>query len=101
MELAEGTRCKLLGRIVGLDWTSGNSFDSGLELRWDLVDVLWTDEDAGLLVGLLFEACLSALSDAGGHDVGHVLRELRDVLADSYKESCCAHVISHLDSLLR
>ena len=97
VELAEGARSQVLGRVFSFDRPSGNAFDSGFEFWWDLVDIFRSDEDACLLVGLLLKGGLGALTDACGHDVGHVLRELGDVLANSDEESGCAHVIAHLD----
>ena len=97
MELAEGAGSQLFGGIVSFDGATGDALDSGFEFWRDLVNIFGSDQDAGLLVGLLLETGLGALSDTCGHDVGHVLGELRDVLANSYEEAGGSHVVTHLD----
>lgn len=52
------------------------------------------------MVGLLFQASLCALTDATCHDLGHVLREQRDVVANADKEAGSTSVVAHLHQSL-
>lgn len=101
LEAAGGARCQRLGFVLGLDWPPSKALDLGLELGGNLIDVLGSDENARPVVGLALETRLGALTDAGSHDVGHVLWEERDVVANSDQKSCRSQVIAQLDEPLR
>lgn len=83
-----------------LDGSASDLLDLGLELGWDLFDVLGSDQDASPLVSLLLETSLRALTNRGRHDVDHVVGELRDVLAHADEQASGSHVVTHLDEAL-
>ena len=93
-------RCQRLRVVVDFDRLSGDSFDLLFELRIDLVDVLRSDKDARPLVGGLLETSLCALGDSSCQDVDSCAWKLRDVLADSVKHACGAHMVAHFDKAL-
>lgn len=53
------------------------------------------------MVGLALETRLRALADRRSHDVGHILREERDIVADADQKPCCSEMIAQLDQSLR
>lgn len=81
VEFAEGTGSQFFGGVVLLHRPASDALDTCLELGRDLVNVFWPNQHARLLVSLLLETSLRTFSDARCHDVGHVLRELGNVLA--------------------
>ena len=53
-----------------------------------------------MLVGIPLEAGLHALTDTGGHDHTLILREERDTVAYSDKETSSTQMVSSLDQSL-
>ena len=100
IEATGWARSQGLGLILGLDWPTGDTLDLRLELGRDLVHVLWSDQDASPGVGLALEARLRALADRRSHDVGHVLGEQRDVVADTDEEPGSTEMVAELNESL-
>ena len=86
--------CHWLIFILSFHGSSGHRFDLRLEFRWNLVDVFGTDKDTGPLVCLALKTGLSALTDARCHDLSHVLREQRYVVADTDQKSGSTRMIT-------
>lgn len=53
------------------------------------------------MVRLSLETCLGALTNARSHDVAHILREERNVVADTDQEAGRSQMVSQLHQLLR
>ena len=75
MEPTVRARRQRFGFVFGFDWPTGNAFNLGLELRRDLVNVLWADQHASPVIGVLLESGLCALTNGRCDDVRVVLRE--------------------------
>ena len=100
LESTERTRCQRLLFIVLLHRSTRDLFDSRFKLRRYFLEVLWSNQDTRPLIRLLLQTSLSALSDRSRHYVDHVVRELRDVLTNSYEESCRTKMIIYFDKAL-
>lgn len=75
IEAAGWARSHRLCLILSLNWAPGDAFDLGLELWWDLLNVLRSNQNACPVVSLALESRLRALTNATSHDIAHVLRE--------------------------
>ena len=97
---ADWARRHLFRFILGLDGSTSDALNLRLELGWDLHDVLRSDQHAGPVVGHALKARLGALTDRRRHDVARVLREERDVVADTDQESGGAQMVAVLHQTL-
>lgn len=97
LEFAEGAGSERLWFVFCFDRTASDGLDLGLELGRDLFHVFRSDQDTGPSISYLFELGLVTLADCGGHDVGHVVRELADVLANTIQQTSRANVVTHFD----
>lgn len=100
IETAERAWGKRLCCVLLTDWLTSNWLDLGLELWWDVVDVLRANQNASPLVSSLLQASLTALSNSSSHNVDFIVGELTDVLADSVQKASCTQVIIHLHEAL-
>ena len=59
--------------------------------------MFWSNQNTSPSISHLFKFGLITLTDCGGHDVGHVVRELANVLANTIQETGGANVVTHFD----
>jgi hypothetical protein len=82
-EFAVRARGKRLRCIFLSDRLTGNRFDLSLELWWNIIDILRSNQDTSPLVGSLLESSLGTLTNCSGHNIDFTVGELTDVLAHS------------------
>jgi hypothetical protein len=95
IEAAVRAGAQRLWWVLLTDRLTRNRLDLSLELGWDVVNVLRTDQNTCPLVGSLLKTSLTALTNRCRHNVDFVVGELTDVLADSDQQASGTHMIIH------
>ena len=65
-----------------------------------MINVFRANQDTGPLISLSFKTSLRALSNTRSHNLSHILREERDIIADSDQEARGTCMVAHFDLAL-
>jgi hypothetical protein len=95
LEFSERAGRERLGLVLCFNRSPSNGLNLGLELWRNLFQVFRSVQTQAQLLVTLIKFCLIALTDGGGDDVGHVVRELANVLTNTIQETGSAKMVTH------